>query len=290
MNLRLINPFRTSASLSRPPARTLALAIAVASTASLIFIQDTAAQQADLHPNSLSAQEGNVHPEGLFETSQDPNYGQDYATRQTDPYQRGGQRGYAGGYQGDYAGEYQRGYPGQQDELHPEGLFATPQEGLYAQLPWNTKNSETWRDNFHLSLRASVSGETNVFLNNEEEESDIIFYIAPTLSYTTPAFLDEDNVISNFISPRLTVYYTPSYRLYSNNSENNGINHSFNLSFNDSFNESFALNLPKTTISFNLGVNSSAGYSRFSDGLVESTSFMRTPGSRTGFREKPAFN
>lgn len=252
MNLRLLNPFKTSACLHRPPIR--ALALAVASSVSLVFIPDTVAQQADLHPDSLAAQEADIHPEGLFEMIPDPYYGQQ-----------------------EYAAPGADMHPGAFDaleaDLHPEDVFATPQPGLYAQLPRNPRNSESWKDNFHLSLRASVSSESNVYLNDEQKEADVVFYIAPTLSYTTPGLFGQDNFLSDHISPRFTVYYTPSYRSYSNNPELDGLNHSFRFSFNDSFNKSLEYSLPKTTVSFNLGMNSSVGTNRFSDGLVESTSF-----------------
>ena len=104
--------------------------------------------------------------------------------------------------------------------IHPSDLFETPQEGIETALPRSSRDSDSWKDYTHLSLNASVSGESNVFLDNSEnEQSDTIFTIAPTLSFTTPGLGSEDR--------KLSIYYTPSYRIYSNNSDLNGLDHTY---------------------------------------------------------------
>ena len=141
--------------------------------------------------------------------------------------------------------------------IHPSDLFETPQEGIETALPRSSRDSDSWKDYTHLSLNASVRGESNVFLDNSEnEQSDTIFTIAPTLSFTTPGLGSEDR--------KLSIYYTPSYRIYSNNSDLNGLDHTFRFSFdNDS-----QITLPKTTISFDLGYDQSQSSDRRTGGFV----------------------
>ncbi|NCF13179.1 MAG: hypothetical protein GWP68_07365, partial [Verrucomicrobiaceae bacterium] len=157
-------------------------------------------------------------------------------------------------------------------DIHPSDLFETPQEGIGTPLPRSSRDAESWKDYFHLTLNAGVRGESNVFLNddNEGEESDIIFTIGPTLTFTTPGLFGEDNVISDYMTPRVSVSYTPRYQMYSNNSEYDGINHSFRFNFNND--AGLDIRLPKTTISFDLDYDQSQGSSRFSEGIVESES------------------
>lgn len=141
--------------------------------------------------------------------------------------------------------------------IHPSDLFETPQEGIETALPRSSRDSDSWKDYTHLSLNASVRGESNVFLDNSEnEQSDTIFTIAPTLSFTTPEIGSGDQ--------KLSIYYTPSYRIYSNNSDLNGLDHGFRFSFdNDS-----QITLPKTTISFDLGYDQSQSSDRRTGGFV----------------------
>ena len=141
--------------------------------------------------------------------------------------------------------------------IHPSDLFETPQEGIETALPRSSRDSDSWKDYTHLSLSASVSGESNVFLDNQEnEQSDTIFRISPTLSFTTPGIGSGDQ--------KLSVYYTPSYRIYSNNSDLNDLDHTFRFNFdNDS-----QITLPKTTISFDLGYDQTQSSDRLNGGLV----------------------
>jgi hypothetical protein len=141
--------------------------------------------------------------------------------------------------------------------IHPSDLFETPQEGIETALPRSSRDSDSWKDYTHLSLSASVSGESNVFLDNQEnEQSDTIFRISPTLSFTTPGIGSGDQ--------KLSVYYTPSYRIYSNNSDLNDLDHTFRFKFdNDS-----QITLPKTTISFDLGYDQTQSSDRLNGGLV----------------------
>lgn len=142
-------------------------------------------------------------------------------------------------------------------DIHPSDLFETPQEGIETALPRSSRDSDSWKDYTHLSLNASVRGESNVFLDNQEnEQSDTIFTIAPTLSFTTPGIGSGDQ--------KLSVYYTPSYRIYSNNSDLNDLDHRFRFKFdNDS-----QITLPKTTISFDLGYDQTQSSDRLNGGLV----------------------
>ena len=141
--------------------------------------------------------------------------------------------------------------------IHPSDLFETPQEGIETALPRSSRDSDSWKDYTHLSLNASIRGESNVFLDNQEnEQSDTIFRISPTLSFTTPGIGSGDQ--------KLSVYYTPSYRIYSNNSDLNDLDHTFRFSFdNDS-----QITLPKTTISFDLGYDQTQSSDRLNGGLV----------------------
>ena len=140
-------------------------------------------------------------------------------------------------------------------------LLEDPEDGTEYTLPRSSRSADSWKDYTHLSLRASVTGESNVFLDNSEnEQDDIIFTIAPTLSYTTPGLWGEDR--------KLSVYYTPSYRVYSNNSDLNDLDHRFRFKFsNDS-----QITLPKTTISFDLGYDQSQSSDRRNGGFVGSES------------------
>lgn len=199
----------------------------------------------------LAAQEADLHPRGIFETPQEGFYGADYYEQRRQEKKRIEQR---------------RQEQRFQDEgIYEEGFY---EDGLYARLPGSTQDSDSWKDYFGLSISASVSGESNVFLNNEDEQSDIIFTIAPTLTFRTPGLFGEDNAISDYITPRVSISYTPSYRMYSKNSELDGFNHSLRFNFNNA--AGFDISLPKTTISFDLDYNQSQGTSRFSNGFTES--------------------
>ena len=147
---------------------------------------------------------------------------------------------------------------GAQDvDIHPSDLFEMPQEGIETPLPRSTRDADSWKDYTHLSLNASVRGESNIFLDSEDsEQDDIIFTIAPTLSFTTPGFGSGDQ--------KLSIYYTPSYRIYSNNSDLNDLDHRFRFSFDNSS----QIRLPKTTISFDLGYDQNQESDRLNGGLV----------------------
>ena len=56
-------------------------------------------------------------------------------------------------------------------DIHPSDLFETPQEGIEAPLPRSSRDADSWKDYTHLSLNASVRGESNVFLDNSEKSS-----------------------------------------------------------------------------------------------------------------------
>jgi hypothetical protein len=142
-------------------------------------------------------------------------------------------------------------------DIHPSDLFETPQEGIEAPLPRSSRDADSWKDYTHLTLNAGVSGESNIFLDNDtNKESDVIFSISPTLSFSTPGIGSGDQ--------KLSVYYTPSYRVYSNNSDLNNLDHTFRFSFdNDS-----QITLPKTTISFDLGYDQTQSSDRLNGGLV----------------------
>ena len=159
-------------------------------------------------------------------------------------------------------------------DIHPSDLFEMPQEGIETPLPRSSRDADSWKDYTHLSLNVSVSGESNIFLDNEEnEQDDIIFRIAPTLSFTTPGLGSEDR--------KLSIYYTPSYRIYSNNSDLNELDHRFRFSFDNSS----QIRLPKTTISFDLGYDQSQSSDRLNGGLVGTESInagVRVSHSLTG--------
>ena len=88
--------------------------------------------------------------------------------------------------------------------IHPSDLFETPQEGIETALPRSSRDSDSWKDYTHLSLNASVRGESNVFLDNSEnEQSDTIFTIAPTLSFTTPGLGSEDQKTVHLLHSQL---------------------------------------------------------------------------------------
>ena len=142
-------------------------------------------------------------------------------------------------------------------DIHPSDLFEMPQEGIGTPLPRSTRDADSWKDYTHLSLNASVSGESNIFLDTaENEQDDIIFRIAPTLSFTTPGLGSEDR--------KLSIYYTPTYRIYSNNSDLNDLDHRFRFNFDNSS----QIRLPKTTISFDLGYDQTQSSDRLNGGLV----------------------
>ena len=142
-------------------------------------------------------------------------------------------------------------------DIHPSDLFDLPQEGIGTPLPRSTRDADSWKDYTHLSLNASVRGESNIFLDSaENEQDDIIFTIAPTLSFTTPGLGSEDR--------KLSIYYTPSYRIYSNNSDLNDLDHRFRFSFDNNS----QIRLPKTTISFDLGYDQTQSSDRLNGGLV----------------------
>ncbi|MGB2429449.1 MAG: hypothetical protein ACPIGG_08165 [Akkermansiaceae bacterium] len=136
-------------------------------------------------------------------------------------------------------------------------LFETSEEGVEYALPRTSRDAESWKDYTHLSLRASVSNESNLFLDGAgNEQDDIIFRIAPTLSFTTPGLGSEDRTLS--------LSYTPSYRMYSNNSDLNDLDHTFRFKFNNDA----QLRFPKTTVNFDLGYDQTQSSDRLNGGLV----------------------
>ena len=146
-------------------------------------------------------------------------------------------------------------------------LLEEPQDGTEFALPRSSRQAESWRDYTHLSLRTSITSESNIFLDNSEnEQSDTIFTIAPTLSVSSPSLFGEDSTISEYVRPRLSVSYTPSYRIYSNNSDLNGLDHNFRFNFNTD--SALQIKLPKTTISFDLDYDQSQSADRRNGGFV----------------------
>ena len=55
-------------------------------------------------------------------------------------------------------------------DIHPSDLFETPQEGIEAPLPRSSREADSWKDYTHLTLNAGVSGESNIFLDNDTRE------------------------------------------------------------------------------------------------------------------------
>ena len=49
-------------------------------------------------------------------------------------------------------------------------LLEEPQDGTEFALPRSSRQAESWRDYTHLSLRTSITGESNIFLDNSENE------------------------------------------------------------------------------------------------------------------------
>ena len=138
-------------------------------------------------------------------------------------------------------------------DVHPRGLFETPQEGINAPVAKTPSDAETLRDKTHLSLSVGARYDDNIFHTSTNEESDVIFTIAPTLRFSTA----EPGAAENTFQ----FTYTPSAAIYADNSDRNSINHHARLAFTKE--------MPKTQIRFSLAYTKSTGSDRFVSGLID---------------------
>jgi len=155
---------------------------------------------------------------------------------------------------------FNQGLRAQDAELHPHGLFETPQLGLAAESPRTPSDAEGWKERTHLSLSASATYNDNIFLTKNNKESDVIFSISPTLSFVSA---ERGTAVNTF-----SITYTPSYRFYTDHSGRNTLDHS--LSFD------YGRNMPRTTIGFRTTYLKSTGSDRFVSGTIDRETLRST--------------
>ncbi|MBT8038345.1 MAG: outer membrane beta-barrel protein [Verrucomicrobiae bacterium] len=141
----------------------------------------------------------------------------------------------------------------QTTDVHPRGIFDTPQPGLDAPLARTPADADDWSDKFHFSLSASVRSDGNIFLSDKGEESDVIFSVSPTLRYVSAEAGAAENTFA--------ISYTPNFQVYSENTDRNNIGHSLSIRLDKS--------MPKTQIGFNLNYRKSSGSDRFVSGTID---------------------
>lgn len=141
----------------------------------------------------------------------------------------------------------------QDADLHPRGLFETPQPGMTAPFPRTPSTAETLKEKFHLSVGASARYDDNVYRSSSNEESDVIVSISPTLSFVSAQAGSAENTFA--------ISYSPSYSMYFNDSDNNNLGHSLSLRLNKE--------MPKTSLGFNLNYSKSSGSNRFASGIID---------------------
>lgn len=141
----------------------------------------------------------------------------------------------------------------QDADLHPRGLFNTPQPGLDAPITRTTADAESWKDRLHFSLSSSVRYDDNIYLTSMNEVSDVIFSVSPTLRFNSA----EEGSATNTLS----ITYTPSFRVYADNSERNTVDHSLGIRLGKT--------MPKTQIGFDVTYAKSTGSDRFVSGTID---------------------
>ncbi len=148
----------------------------------------------------------------------------------------------------------------QSTNVHPRGLFETPQEGIGAPVLRTPSDAETLIDKLRLSVTAGARYDSNIFHSRANEQSDILFTIAPTLRFSTA---EADEAQNSF-----TFVYSPSAVFYTDHSDRNSINHraSFKLT----------KRMPKTSIGFGVDYTKSTGSDRFVSGLIDRDSLRAT--------------
>lgn len=145
----------------------------------------------------------------------------------------------------------------QTNDFHPDGLFKTPQEGMSVSQPRTPVGATSLVDMFHISLDAGVKYDNNIYLTDDNEESDVIFSISPILSFATA----EPGTAASIFS----FNYTPTARFYVDNSERDTVDHSLRLKFDQ--------RLAKTQIGFELGYDKTSGSDRFVSGTIDRDAF-----------------
>ncbi|BDS07614.1 hypothetical protein NT6N_26540 [Oceaniferula spumae] len=139
------------------------------------------------------------------------------------------------------------------NDVHPQGLFNTPQPGIDAPLTRTPADATSLKDHFHLSASAGVRYEDNIFLTSTNEKSDVITTISATLRFVSA----EDGAAENTFS----VAYSPSYSMYASDSDSNNLGHALTFTLGKE--------MPKTSIRFNLSYSKSSGSNRFVSGIVD---------------------
>ncbi len=148
----------------------------------------------------------------------------------------------------------------QNTDVHPRGLFETPQEGLGAPVPRTPSDAETLADRFSLSLSAGARYHSNIFHTSEDEESDVLFRVTPTLRFSTAEAGEAENTFA--------FSYSPSAVFYADHSDRNTVNHKVGLKLTK--------RMPKTSIGFNVDYVHSTGSDRFVSGFIDRDSLRTT--------------
>ena len=86
-------------------------------------------------------------------------------------------------------------------DIHPRGLFYTPQAGLDAPVPRTPSDAVGFKEHFHLSGGVSFKYDDNIFLTNKGEQEDFITSISATLRYESAAQGSAEHTISVAYSP-----------------------------------------------------------------------------------------
>jgi len=114
---------------------------------------------------------------------------------------------------------------------------------------------ESWKDLLHFSITGGVRYDNNIYLQDSNEEDDLIISVSPTLSIASGI---EGLALNTF-----SFSYTPSFIFFTDHSDQNTIDH--RASFR------FSKQLPKSKISFVLDYTDTNGTDRFVSGQVART-------------------
>lgn len=112
-----------------------------------------------------------------------------------------------------------------------------------------------WREYFSLSATASARYDNNIYLQDTDEESDVIATFAPAIAMANDS--DTENTWS--------FSYTPTARFYLDHSENDGLDHNVNVGIYKK--------LPKTSFGFDARYSNSSGSNRYAAGQIDQEVF-----------------
>ncbi|GAA5495217.1 hypothetical protein Rhal01_01392 [Rubritalea halochordaticola] len=117
------------------------------------------------------------------------------------------------------------------------------------------QSSSDWRDWVSATISGSLRYDDNIFLEEDDEESDLIASLAPTLSIAN----------SEDATNQWSFDYTPAARFYFDNSDLDTLDHDVNAKY--------AKRLPKTSFDAHAYYSLASGSNRYVSGYIDSTNY-----------------